>query len=227
MESVEAANGLSAHLGNTEAPSLMHALIYSAQQRRIQDYALNELLPNLPPDQFDPVAWQAAVDPQVSPPSILADTMRGEWNAMSLEYLFPMLVDAEEPNYPPDPDALIDVHASYIADMTATYDQPDMADWTNLPSDLVPKTAHLSRESRQLLEQVFVATEGVGRNLRKVQVNSAMTQAAFAIMQGQPIPPDPIQGLPYQWDPATRQLSLPDSPFFNEMEQEPITVPDP
>ena len=52
-----------------------------------------------------------------------------------------------------------------------------------------------------------------------------MTNAAFAMMKGQPIPADPIHGLPYVWDPATRQLSPPADPVFEEQQLKPITVP--
>jgi hypothetical protein len=54
-----------------------------------------------------------------------------------------------------------------------------------------------------------------------------MTQAAFAIMKGEPIPKDPIHGLPYQWNPASRLLSAPDSPVFAGQNLQPITVPAP
>jgi hypothetical protein len=52
-----------------------------------------------------------------------------------------------------------------------------------------------------------------------------MIQAAFAIMKGQAIPNDPVYGLPYTWDPATRQLSPPDNPAFQKMARKPIVVP--
>jgi hypothetical protein len=54
-----------------------------------------------------------------------------------------------------------------------------------------------------------------------------MANAAFAIMGGEPVPRDPVFGLPYGWDPATRTLSPPDSPEFKEMDIEPIVVPTP
>lgn len=227
MESVQAASGLSRHIGAIESPALLNSLINSSQQVRIQNYTFTELLPLVPPGQFDPAAWQTSVNPQTSPPSIIADMLRGEWNALTQEYLFPVLVDAQEPNYPPDPDALIDVHTSYIADLVNSYDNPDMSGWENTPADLIPDTSHLSRHSREIIEQLTIGMQGVGRNMRKGQIHSSMTQAAFAIMQGQPIPPDPIHGLPYQWDPATRQLSTPNTPFFTEMKMDPITVPQP
>ena len=52
-----------------------------------------------------------------------------------------------------------------------------------------------------------------------------MTQAAFAIMKGQPIPKDPVYGQDYRWDPVTRLLSAPDTEAFNSLNIKPITVP--
>ena len=59
----------------------------------------------------------------------------------------------------------------------------------------------------------------------RAQSATAMAQAAFAIMNGQPVPNDPIHGLPYLWDPATRTLSPPDSPVFQELQLKPLVVP--
>ena len=60
--------------------------------------------------------------------------------------------------------------------------------------------------------------------MQRAQSATGMMQAAFALMKGQPLPPDPVYGLPYQWDPATRTLSPPDSPEFQEMQLKPVVV---
>jgi hypothetical protein len=52
-----------------------------------------------------------------------------------------------------------------------------------------------------------------------------MMQAAFALMKGQTLPLDPVYGQPYGWDPATRTLSPPAHPAFEEMKLNPIVVP--
>lgn len=51
-----------------------------------------------------------------------------------------------------------------------------------------------------------------------------MTQAAFAIMKGEPLPLDPLSGQPYQWDEATRVLAVPNKSEFKERAT-PIIVP--
>ena len=52
-----------------------------------------------------------------------------------------------------------------------------------------------------------------------------MTQAAFAILQGQPVPNDPIHGKPYSWNPETRELSLPAGDGFRKMNIKPLKLP--
>lgn len=59
----------------------------------------------------------------------------------------------------------------------------------------------------------------------RAQSSSAMTQAAFALMEGQPLNQDPVYGKAYPWDPATRQLSMPAGKDFEGMKIRPITVP--
>jgi hypothetical protein len=227
MESVQAANGLATHLGGIEGPPLIYVLIQSANQSRIQDYVISDLLPAIPSESRDLAAWEQVVPTNPSAPSLLTDAIRGEWNAISGEYIFPVLMDAAEPDYPSDPDALIDLHASFTADVLSSLDQTEMAGWTKLPDNQVPNTQHLSRQSRQILAMTALHLERLSANLRRSQVKTAMTQAAFAIMQDQLIPPEPIMGLPFQWNPSTRELSLPNDPFFEEMELDPITVPIP
>lgn len=74
---------------------------------------------------------------------------------------------------------------------------------------------------------LFVGSAAWSKGFLRAQSRFAMTQAAFAIMKGEPLPTDPIHGLPYQWDPASRQLSPPDDPAFTPLNLRPIIVPNP
>ena len=75
------------------------------------------------------------------------------------------------------------------------------------------------------MEMMFIGANAWAKGSQRSAHVSAMNQAAFAIMKGEPIPNDPVFGLPYQWDPNTRTLSPPSSPEFKEISIDPIKVP--
>ena len=227
LASVHAASGLAAHFGNVETPTLLAVTVQILIQLQVQNYAMSHVLPALPAGQFDPAAWEQAVNPQVHPPAEFARIMKGEWNVSAREYLLPMLSDTADPKYPADPEALIDYHAGGFLEVIGDHDSPSPADWNTVPPPGFSGNSHLSRDSRELTEMLFVGTQAWSKGMIRAQNQSAMTRAAFAIMNGQPVPSDPIHGLPYRWNPATRELSPPDDPVFAELDLKPVIVPAP
>lgn len=228
LASAQAASGLAGHFGNVETPSLLSVTVQILIQLQVQNYTMAHIMPTLPAGRLDPVAWEQAVNPQVHPPAEFARVMRGEWNVTAREYLLPMLSDTADPKYPADPEALIDYHAGGFLEVIGDHDSPSPADWNAINhSGIVADNSHLSRDSRELTEMLFVGTQAWSKGMIRAQNQSAMTQAAFAIMQGQPVPNDPIHGLLYRWDPSTRTLSPPDDPAFAEMNLQPLIVPSP
>ncbi|MCW1924610.1 hypothetical protein OKA05_18745 [Luteolibacter arcticus] len=225
LESIQAARGLADHFGQVETPSLLAATVQILLQLQVQAYALREVIPALPAGQFDPAAWERAVNPVVVAPAEFGRLMRGEWNVVSRDYVMPMLSDAGDPKYPADPEALIDFHASYFTRVLREYDNPSPAGWPSVSALPFPDNSHLSYESRQFTEMLFVGERAWSKGLQRSVSQTAMTQAAFAIMKGEPPPLDPVYGLPYGWDPATRTLSAPVHPAFEEDKFKPIVVP--
>jgi hypothetical protein len=227
IASIQASNGLAAHLADVETPSLLSITVQILLQMQTQSYALKEVMPALPPGQLDPAAWEKALNPKVSGPEEFARIMRGEWNVCCREYLLPPLLDAEETRPPPDPDALIDVYAAYFVNVVGDHEGLAVTDWPNIPTSDIPETSHLSRRSRKLIGNLFIGERAWRKGMERSLSSFAMTQAAFAIMKGQPIPMDPIYGQLYRWDPATRLLSSPDTEAFQKLELKPINVPKP
>ena len=228
MESVRAANGIASHLGNVETPSLLAVTVQILVQLQTQKYAFSEIMPALPAGQLDPAAWEKALNPTVSPPGEFARIMKGEWNVTAREYLLPMLADMDDPKYPPDPEALLDFFSGGFLDIVREHEGRPQSDLPSIQvSSVFPDNSHLSRQSRQLTEMLFVGARAWRKGWDRAQSVTAMTQAAFAIMKGQPAPNDPIYGQPYLWDPATRTLSPPNTEVFKELDLKPITVPKP
>ncbi|WP_265595153.1 hypothetical protein [Haloferula sp. BvORR071] len=227
LESIRAANGLADRFGKVETPSLLAITVEILIRLETQAYALKEVMPSIPTGQLDVQAWQEALNPTVAPPAEFARIMAGEFHVGSREFLMPMLADAEDPKYPVDPDALIDVQASYFSQYQDLFAGTSPADWTKTKFPGIPDMDHLSRSSRELIEILFVGANAWSNGFQRAQSTTAMTQAAFAIMQGQPIPNDPVYGLPYGWNPSTRTLTPPESPEFEKMKLKPIVVPRP
>jgi len=227
LDSLRAANGLATHFSQVETPSLLAVTVQLLLQLRTQSYAMTDIMPALPAGRLDPAAWENVISPTVAAPDEYARILKGEWNVTARQYLLPMLADTGDPKYPDDPDALIDQHAGYFTQIVQAYEGHTVSEWPDIAIPNAPDDSHLSRSSRQLWEQLFIGERAWSKGLLRAQSATAMTQAAFAVMKGEPLSPDPIHGLPYRWDPATRTLSAPDSPVFEEMALKPLVVPRP
>ncbi|MDQ8192312.1 hypothetical protein [Roseibacillus persicicus] len=227
LQSVRAVRGLADHFTEVETPTLLSATISILINHSISRYALTDLLPAVPPEQADPSAWEEALRPQLAPPSEFARLMVGEWHVISQEYFFPALSDSLDPKYPSDPGALIDYYASNYLNVAQAYSSNHQPDWISATSPGFSSPALLSRESRKHAEIFSTGAEAWSKGYQRSNHQTAMVQAAFAIMKDEPIPADPVYDLPYQWDPATRVLSPPISqnPMLKDGWLHPITVP--
>lgn len=228
MSSVQAAVGLADHIGEVETPTLLAATVQILVRMNAQRYVLSEIMPQLPPETMDVSAWQNLVNPVPKEPEDFARLMTGEWHVCGRYWLFPPVADAEDPKYPSDPEALLDAYSGTFVEIVNTHRGqplsrlPDI-DFQPSPPDL----SHLSRQSRETMEMLWVGARAWRKGWDRSQSSSAMTQAAFSIMQGQAVPNDPVYGLPYRWDPETRTLAAPDSPAFKELDLKPIKLPKP
>lgn len=228
LASVQAAVGLADHLGAVETPSLLATTVQIIIHLGTERYVLTEIMPHLPPGTMDVSAWQNAVNPRVQEPGDFARVMTGEFYVGGRYWLLPPVADAEDPKYPPDPEALLDTYSGMFVDVVNTHrGQPlsRLPDIEFQPSP--PDLSHLSRQSREIMEMLWVGAGAWRKGWDRSQSSSAMTQAAFAILQGQAVPNDPVYGLPYRWDPETRTLSAPDGPAFKDMDLKPIKLPKP
>jgi hypothetical protein len=226
MESVRAAQGLAAHFSQVESPSLLAATVALMLNLQTQEYVVTQVIPALPMERREVAAWERALEPSVQGPAEFGRLMRGEWNVMARSFLMPMLADAQDPRYPPDPAALVDAQAGGFVRMVAAASDPAPAAWATLSlPPMLSDTSHLSRRSEELVEMLFVGAEAWSRGLELAQHRTGMVQAALAIHAGQPLPRDPVHGQAYRWDEATRTLSPPDGPPFAGLSLEPLVVP--
>lgn len=225
LESVRAVKGLADHFGEVETPSLLAATVNILVQINLQNRVLNDIIPALSPGQIDPEVWENAVNPKVSSPAEFARLLKGEWGVTSRHYLLPMLLDGEDPKSPPDGGEMLDYYSSHFVDIVRQHEAATISDLHALQWPSTPDGSHLSRSSGQAVNMVFIGAQAWRKGWERAQSVSAMNQAAFAILQGKPIPRDPVYGAEYGWDPQTRRLSAPDTEVFREWSLTPVTVP--
>lgn len=227
LESVRAAKGLADHFSGIETPTLLAATVNILMQLNLENHVLRDIIPALPPGQVDPAVWEKVLNPTVSSPAEFARLMKGEWSASNRQWLLPFVLDAEGPDCPPDGGDALDLYALGFLETVRSHETATLTDLPILQILPMADTSHLSRSSRRVVEILNIGTSAWRKGWDCAQSKFAMTQAAFAIMKGQPIPQDPVYGQDYRWDPATRQLSMPAGKTFDAMDIKPITVPKP
>ncbi len=223
LASVQAANRLSNLLIQSDAPYLIHELVSSGIREQTRNCVLQAILPTLEAQQpQDPAVWAAAFQTEPRNPADLSTLVKGEWNGMMQYYILPALADPSESRNPADADLFVEAYTRYIADRVKQYEglsPGELSSQSWKPFD----TSQLSWRSQQL------GKDGSNVDYRhywiRNQLRAGLTQAAFDILQGKPVPNDPIYGQPYTWNPETRELSLPKGPEFSRMQSRPVKLP--
>ncbi|RYD26170.1 MAG: hypothetical protein EOP87_23200 [Verrucomicrobiaceae bacterium] len=208
-------NGLADHLSGTGAISLASSI-----RSDMQNYVLRELLPSAGSSNL--AAWQTAVDPRLNEPSEMADAMRINWNLWVPRQLLPVLADSADPGTPRDGEHLAEAYTRHAQAQIRQAEGVSLRDYA-AAGKVETTVTQLSRRSREL-DLVNGWYEPRVFFLRH-QKTTGLTLAAFAIMNGKPLPLDPVYGLPYKWDPAKHELALPDTPDRPKYKLKPIEVP--
>ena len=224
LESVRAANGLANHLKRSESPLMIDVIYGSSIQQKIQEYVFSAILPSLPAGQTDIAAWENAVNPTLQQPGDFSRIIKGEWNGTMPTELLPAMSDSTDPHNPSDPEALAEAFTLNMENIARQNDDITLAE---LPDNPTPQAdlSKLSWRSRELANDLGMSGQYDSRRYwARYQVSTGMTQAAFAILKGQPVPNDPVSGQPYTWDPATRILSAPTGKDFERMRIQ-LTLP--
>ncbi|RYD50014.1 MAG: hypothetical protein EOP85_00440 [Verrucomicrobiaceae bacterium] len=224
MESVHAAKGLANHLTDVETPSLLAGTVNMLLESTVNKRVLGEILPALPTGRADLAAWEQLLDPGSVGPGEFARLMKGEWS-IGRTYLLPMLLNTEDPNLPRDGGDLVDVYSMWFLRNVRSYESAVLSDLPQLSWTGPGSLDHLSRANQDAAAALFVGADSWRTGWERYQSVRAMEAAAFAILQGKPVPKDPVYGESYRWDPQTRVLSPPDTEAFRGMKIDPVTLP--
>lgn len=219
MKSVEAAMAVANHLQESDAFSLFGGSL----RAQVSSMVFESILPNLPAGQTDLAVWEDLLHPSVQTPADFARTLRGQWNRVLQYQMLPALVDPGGDEIPADSELMVEAYTSYVSRSVEFHTPLSLSD---LPSRPAPTfyVSDLSRRSQNVLEGILVG-ERFRSQWEQQQIRTGLTQAAFAILKGQPVPNDPIYGKPYSWNPETRELSLPESPEFSKMYEIRLKLP--
>lgn len=223
LASVQAANRLSNLLVESEAPYLIQELVSSVIREQTRNCVLQAILPTLSAQQQqDPAVWAAAFQTEPRNPADLSTLVKGEWNGMMQYYILPSLLDPSESRNPADADLFVESYTRYIADQVKPFEASSNVDLSSQswkPFD----DSQLSWRSQQLGKDV--GNIDFRNHWIRGQLRAGLTQAAFDILQGKPVPNDPIYGQPYQWNPETRELTMPKVPELAKTKFKPIKLP--
>ncbi|RYD23002.1 MAG: hypothetical protein EOP88_05915 [Verrucomicrobiaceae bacterium] len=225
LESIRAARGLTDHLTGVSAAGTLEGGLAGVLQGQIRMHLMESILPSLPADGIDLAEWEAAGGAGVTRPPDPAGMQRADWNTMMSE-LLPALVNTSDVSVPADADLLVEIYTRNMRERASMQGSGAPGDMANQPRP-DPAVDHLSWRSRDLADAIGLK-ENIGDQRDSwlaQQASTGMTQAAFAILHGKPVPNDPVSGLPYRWDPATRQLSMPDTPRYRSFDIRPVKVP--
>ncbi len=225
MESMLVIYRLANHFDQIETPSLLHATGSISLRSRAQEAIFSRILPALPAGSRDLSAWEKMANLNPEPLASYGRIMKGEWHISMRSYALPILSDPEEQSRPSDPDAFIDSQTSFMREIIDANQSTHFKDLALPAPDIHPNSIGLSRKSRKYNEVFTIGSSFWRTGFERKQHTAAMGQAAFAILKGQPVPNDPVYGLPYRWDPSTRKLRAPKSPAFDKMQLSPVTLP--
>lgn len=227
LETIRATRGLADHLTGVSTAGTLEGCLVGVMQQQIRMYLMESILPSLPADGIDLAEWEAAAGLGVARPPDYAGMQRGDWNGIMSE-LLPAMVDTSDVAVPPDADLLVEIYTRHMRETATMQGDRTLAEMGGEPRH-GPAVDHLSWRGQELASMLGLRGEEEIVDLRSPwlaqQASTGMTQAAFAILHGKPVPNDPVSGLPYRWDPATRELSMPDTPRYRSFDIRPVKVP--
>src|ERR1035437_1598166 len=219
---VAAAQNLASHLREVETPTLLGETIAIRVDLRIHSEAFKHLLPALGRDA-DLTQWRSVLAARNYTPAEFAKIIRGEWHTMARFCLDPGILDPNDPEVPPDAEALAHAYASSYSMQVTRLSMMNFEEFVSQDDEFSSAPfAQLSWKSRAIEKILFVGSKAWANGYARAASISSQYQATFDLLilekSGKKLIPehaaevrhDPISGLPFLFDPATRALSPPD-----------------
>jgi hypothetical protein len=208
------------HFEDVELPTFLSQTIALLVRGQAHHNVRQNLLPHLAHDHAALQTWRELLSAfyalNIDGPRLLV----GEWNVTTAAALLPQLLDGSINH--PDPDALVEAVVFGFSDEIGRM----MTGPGPFDDSPISHSPHgLSEVSRE-----FVQSHGTARRnwlkayAREISA-SAMNDATFAILLGEPLPVEPVTGKPFVWDSGTRTLSPPPEAQQLGLRLDPFKVP--
>ena len=229
LTSVRAVAGLANHMDGVETPSLLCETVSVLLRLNNWKFATENLSSGGDTSAADLATWREALGVGAASPADLAHVFRGDWHIMARGYLLPQMLGGnlellgEKDVKIPDPDALVESHISYFAEVISKMRASSLSGLTRLSMD--PPTSHLSPESTEVIGVLFTGSSAWSKGWIRGQCEGALVEAAFAAAMGEEILMEPLTGKPFVFDQEAGTLAMPDDPILKEMGFKPVKVP--
>ena len=223
MEMIRATNGMADHFQQADGSLVADAFAATRIRSLVQDYVFSGILPSIPAGQVNPAEWEQILNPTVRQPAALANLLKASWNSFTPDEILAALADSTNPQLPSDPEALAEAYTRHTLAVVQFYEKLSLGEMPSTPFPEID-TSGLSWRSRKIANHLGEIGDLQGY-WERTQLQTGMTQAAFAILKGQPVPNDPIYGKTFQWNPETRELTCPDGPEFSKMDEIRLKLP--
>jgi hypothetical protein len=218
---VASAQNLASDLREVEAPNLFSETVTILVDKAVHRVAFQHLLPSIG-RKADLGRWKSVLSPRGYTTADLARVMRGEWKTSSEYLMIPFLSDPSDPRNPPDGEALMRAFASCYSDRVSHLPGMTLAQLLAQPNpDITVSYPALSQISRDILSLTWIGPHSWEKGYVTAVSAFAQYQAAFELLEsekdGKSLTPeltagitrDPVSGLPFIFNPATRTLSPP------------------
>jgi hypothetical protein len=212
---------LAAHLSDVEEPTLTDETASILIERMVCETTEVYLLPALA-GKADFARWRKAIAPQKPrTPGRYADVLRGEWYAIARYRLLPVMLDDHRKDRPRDRKAIVKVFAEQGAACIARARGQSLKGLLEGAAPAASTFQGFSRQGREAMMMFFSSENLSAAGYVRQAVVQQQYQAALDLMilersgrtlsadSMKEVPPNPLDGLPFAFDPATRVLSSP------------------
>ncbi len=214
--------GIDEQLSGTEAPGFL-AGVLGVGSRSLAEKAFTEHhLARLAGDPESLRKWRDVVLARPDPAQQIRRMYLGEWNWMVRQHIAPLVVgdhpESRDPNATiRNPDGFMDTYTGayrgWMADLsTQEAGKLNLAGWKD-----APRGEHLQGDDPGILEGAFAGIDDLTKGFGLQATGTAQAAAVVSIMLGEEPPVDPVSGLPFVWDPATRTLARPGGDQHDEV----------
>ena len=229
----ELATGLNSHLRNIEEPNFFTETILVVLEMNLRSLVLNEILPRLG-EESDLASWRPLLEAPDDAAGRYADVMKGEWNHNAKTTMF-MFFHEGSPYSVPDPAETFDAYASWMASNVRALPG---SSFKNLEqNDSLLPGSHTNGLSERGAKEVADSEQYFDLQLSQFVRASAVFSVYDAAMDllireqsGMDLSGvtesfilNPINDLPFNYDPASRALSASGLPSGKEIK--PLTLP--